>query len=116
MPVKVHRSYFMLMVEDMDRAIAFYRSALGLDVRFSSSEWTELDCDGTTIALHHGRQGGEIDTGLGFEVDDIDAACVQIREARGRIVEPPKQQPEVDLRLATVADTEGNRFSLVQTG
>ena len=40
----------------------------------------------------------------------------RIREAGGRIIAPPKQQEEVDLRLATAADTEGNTFSVVQTG
>jgi predicted enzyme related to lactoylglutathione lyase len=114
--MKVVKTYFMLMVSDMDRAVRFYERALGLRARFQSPEWSELDSGGTTVALHGGRRGDPAETGLGFEVDDIDKACALVREAGGTIVKPPKQQQDVDLRLATVADTEGNGFSIVQTG
>jgi predicted enzyme related to lactoylglutathione lyase len=115
-PMKVIRTYFMLMVTDMGRAASFYKRAFGLGERFQSPDWTELDSSGTTVALHGGRREGVVETGLGFEVDDIEAACVRVREAGGTIVEPPRQQEDVDLRLATAADTEGNTFSIVETG
>jgi predicted enzyme related to lactoylglutathione lyase len=115
--MKLLKTYFMLMASNMDRATSFYGRALGLRVRFGSPEWTELDANGTTVALHGGRRDdAPVETGLGFEVDDIEAACVRVREAGGSIVRPPKQQEDVDLRLATVADTENNQFSIVQTG
>jgi hypothetical protein len=115
--MKVLKTYFMLMVRDMDRAATFYGRVFDLEERFRSPEWSELRWNDATVALHGGRKGTEpIETGLGFEVDDIAAACARVIEAGGRIVAPPKQQAEVDLRLATAADPEGNTFSIVQTG
>ena len=39
-------------VEDMDRALGFYRDVLGLSVKMSSPEWSELDADGLSIGLN----------------------------------------------------------------
>jgi predicted enzyme related to lactoylglutathione lyase len=114
--MRVLKAYFTLMVADMDRAATFYTRVLGLHERFRSPEWTELDAGGATIALHGGRSDGVVETGLGFEVDDIEAACVAVREAGGTVVRPPTQQEDVDIRLATAADPEGNTFSLAETG
>ncbi len=114
--MKVLKTYFMLMVSDMDRARSFYVRALDMREMFQSPEWTELDSGGTTVALHSGRSGGVLETGLGFEVDDLNAACVRVQAMGGNVVSAPKQQEHVDLRLATVADTEGNTLTLVQTG
>jgi predicted enzyme related to lactoylglutathione lyase len=115
--MRVLKTYFMLMVRDMERAATFYVRVFDLEERFRSPEWTELRWNDSTVALHGGRKGdGLVETGLGFEVDDISAACARVVEAGGRIVTPPKQQEEVDLRLATAADPEGNTFSIVQTG
>ena len=39
-------------VEDMDRALGFYRDVLGLSVTMSSPEWSELDAGGLSIGLN----------------------------------------------------------------
>ena len=115
--MRVLKTYFMLMVRDMERAATFYVRVFDLEERFRSPEWTELRWNDATVALHGGRKGdGVVETGLGFEVDDIAAACKRVVEAGGRIIAPPKQQAGVDLRLATAADPEANTFSIVQTG
>ena len=36
-------NYAMVFVSDMKRAVAFYRDALGLPLRFESPHWTEVD-------------------------------------------------------------------------
>ena len=100
----------------MNRAAAFYKKALGLEERFVSPDWSELASGGATVALHSGKKAGRVETGLGFEVDDIQEACVRVTEAGGTVVKPPKQQEDVDLKLATMADPEGNEFSIAQTG
>jgi predicted enzyme related to lactoylglutathione lyase len=115
--MKLLKTYFMLMVTNMDRARGFYTRVFDLEERFASPEWTELVHGSATVALHSGRNGTDlVETGLGFEVDDIEAACVRVKEFGGRIVAPPKQQEHVDLRLATAADPEGNTFSIAETG
>ena len=112
--MKVTRTYFMVMVSDMDRALAFYRDVFGLDVRYSSSEWSELGGPDAVVALHGGRSEGPVDIGLGFEVEDLDAACEAVGGAGGEVVKPPTERAGEGIRLAIVADPEGNRFSLAQ--
>ncbi len=50
-------------VEDMGRALAFYRDTLGLEVTMEDTDWCELDAGGLTIGLNaredtHGGAGG----------------------------------------------------------
>jgi predicted enzyme related to lactoylglutathione lyase len=112
--VEVTRTYFMLMVADMDRAVAFYRDAFGLAPRFQTPEWTELAAGGATVALHGGGSGAPTPTGLGFEVDDVDAACRAITGAGGKVVQSPEARANEGIRLATVEDPEGNQLSVAQ--
>ena len=113
--MKVTKTYFMLMAADVVRGASFYRKALGLKAGgYESPEWTELMQDGTTVALHHGGSSTERDTGLGFYVDDIDAACRVITTSGGKIIKPPEARADEGIKLATAVDTEGNRFSIAQ--
>lgn len=113
--MKVAKTYFMLMVADMPRATAFYRRAFGLTPRFDSPRWTELGSpDGATVALHADGGSAPRDTGLGFEVDDADAACAAVRSAGGTVIQEPQARPGEPIRLALAADPEGNRFSIAQ--
>jgi predicted enzyme related to lactoylglutathione lyase len=107
--------YFMLWVADMDRACAFYKSALALAEAYRSAEWTELRFGDANIALHSGASRVvHQHTGLGFEVDDLAAACQAVTAAGGEVVAGPTDRPGEGIRLADCADTEGNRFSLAQ--
>lgn len=111
----VTKAYFMLHVVDMDRAAAFYREGIGLGVRFVSPYWSELVWGDATVALHGGATLTEQrTTGLGFEVDDLDTACTQVVAAGGTIVVAPRDREGEPIRLADVADTEGNVFSLAE--
>ena len=109
----VTKTYFMLTVADMARALTFYRDGIGLEVRYETPYWSELDASGATLALHHGMAAGG-DTGLGFEVDDLDAACQAVGAFGGQVVDPPRDRPEERIRLAIVADGDGNRLQLAQ--
>jgi predicted enzyme related to lactoylglutathione lyase len=105
-------TYFMVMVADMERATAFYRDAFGAEVKFASPYWTSLQIAGVAIGLHHGAEGEPREIGLGFDVDDLDASCAAVTSAGGRIVKPPEHKPSEGITIATIADTEGNEFSL----
>jgi predicted enzyme related to lactoylglutathione lyase len=105
----------MLMATDVVRGASFYKNALGLKSGgYESPEWTELVENGTTVALHHGGGSAERDTGLGFYVDDIDAACKAVAIAGGKVLKAPQARTDEGIVLATAVDTEGNRFSLAQ--
>ena len=113
--MKVTKTYFMLMAADVVRAASFYKTALGLKSGgYESPEWTELMQNGTTVALHHGGGTTTRETGLGFYVDDIDAACNAVAAAGGKIQKAPVARAEEGINLATVVDTEGNVFSIAQ--
>jgi predicted enzyme related to lactoylglutathione lyase len=105
-------TYFMVMVSDMERATAFYRDAFGAEVKFASPYWTSLQIAGVAIGLHHGGGAQSREIGLGFDVDDLDAACASVERTGGRIVKPPEHKPTEGITIATIADTEGNEFSL----
>src|SRR6478735_12517735 len=108
----VRRTYFMLMVVDMDRAVHFYAEAFAATVALHTPHWSELVLAGATVALHPGRTGGDSNTGLGFEVDDLDVALATAVSLGGRVVDPPRDRPGEGIRIAQLADTEGNIISV----
>jgi predicted enzyme related to lactoylglutathione lyase len=108
--------YFMVMVADMDRAVAFYRDALDANVGFASPDWSSLTIGGVMIGLHGGGDGTPRAVGLGFDIDDLDAVCAAIEKAGGTIVSPPVHKPEEGITLGEARDTEGNVFSITLAG
>jgi predicted enzyme related to lactoylglutathione lyase len=110
----VTKTYVMLMVADMTRALKFYTEAFDVSVSFDSPRWSEFTVAGATIALHSGGSGADTQTGLGFEVDDLDIAIKQAADAGGRVTSPPRDRPAEGIRIAEIADTEGNRLSVAE--
>jgi predicted enzyme related to lactoylglutathione lyase len=109
------KMYFMLWVADMDRASTFYKQAFGLDEAYRSPDWTELRFGDATVALHAGEsQLPHRHAGIGFEVDNLDAALAAVIAAGGEVAAGPSERPEEGIRLADCSDPEGNRFSLAQ--
>jgi predicted enzyme related to lactoylglutathione lyase len=110
----VHKTYFMLLVAEMERAVQFYVNAFAATVSLHTPYWSELVVAGATVALHPGRTGGDIDTGLGFEVDDLDAALGTAVRLGGRVTAAPRDRPREGIRIAQLADTEGNILSVAE--
>lgn len=113
MPPKLGAVYYMLSAQDMDRAVAFWRDTIGLQVKSQSPEWSELhhpDSPTAIVALHGGGSGELNRTGLGFDVADIAAACDEVDRAGGKVAMAPTERPEEGIVLADLVDTEGNTF------
>jgi predicted enzyme related to lactoylglutathione lyase len=110
----VHKTYFMLLVAEMERAVQFYVNAFAATVSLHTPYWSELVVAGATVALHPGRTGSDIDTGLGFEVDDLDAALGTAVCLGGRVAAAPRDRPREGIRIAQLADTEGNILSVAE--
>ena len=110
----VQKVVFMLMVQEMDRAIAFYRDVIGLKLRLHEGNWAELGRDDAVVALHGGGNGEYCSTGLGFTVADVAAACGEVSGGGGRIIQDPEERAGEGIILAHLADPEGNSFELVQ--
>ena len=73
--MEVQKTVFMLMAQDMSRAIEFYNETIGLELRVNYGGWAELGGDDAVVALHAGGDGEYRSTGLGFTVADVAAAC-----------------------------------------
>jgi len=108
--VNVIEVFFAVEVTDMERAKAFYVSALGATAAFTSPGWSSLHVAGVRIglALNPMHAGGRI--GLHFAVRDLAAARGTIERAGGRTGEAVEVAPGVIVADAT--DTEGNTFTI----
>lgn len=113
-PLNINAIKYVLWVQDMDRAVAFYTGVVGLGERFTSPGWSELNWGDTVIALHGGGDAAAKETGLSLQVDHLDTACAHIADHGGQIIDPPADRPGEPIRLARIADTEGNRVMLTQ--
>ena len=114
MPVKVLGVKYQLLAQDMDRAVAFYRDALGLELRFTSPSGSEVALGEAVVALHGGGDGSEHPTGLGFVVDDIHAATDALPAAGASLLSPPVHKVDEGVWLADLVDPEGNTFFITQ--
>ena len=69
--MKIEVIKYVLMVENMERAIRFYRDVLGLDMKFESPHWSELVFGESVIGLYSGGASEKKLTGLSFQVSNI---------------------------------------------
>jgi predicted enzyme related to lactoylglutathione lyase len=104
----------MLMAQDMNRALAFYRDVFGLAVKESSPWWSELACGDAIVALHHGGDGSRHPTGLSLQVDDIEEAARRAQAAGATLVHGPEARAGEGIKLADLIDPEGNTFMMSQ--
>jgi predicted enzyme related to lactoylglutathione lyase len=107
----ITKTYLMVPVRDMDRALTFYRDVLGLEVGFQSPYWTELSWKDATIALHLGSADEARESWLGFNVDDLDAAAAEIEAGGGQ---RGQERTQSGSRLLAITDTEGNSLTIGQ--
>lgn len=112
--MKLEKVKYVLMAQDMERAVAFYTDTFGLTKAFVSPWWSELFFGDAIIALHGGGEGEQSITNLSLQVDDAAAACSIIEAAGGSIVEPPVQREGEPIMLGRFADPEGNLVMLTQ--
>src|SRR5688572_28322153 len=127
-PSRIH--HVGLPVSDLDRSVAWYREALGL-----THESTAGVPDGVAFMLAPTGKRLELlavdpqnsawddpisalRAGVGhtaWTVDDLDAAHARAVEAGGRSVWTPRDTPEPGLRIAFVADPDGNLVELLSS-
>ena len=108
----------MLGVRDMDRAVAFYRDALGLAVQFATREFTFLDGGGVQVVLHLASDlrddTDERRVELVFHVEDIDAAHLAFQERGVRFRVGPRIVTG-DRLAADFRDPDGHVLSIFGT-
>ena len=111
---RLYGTKFLISAQDMDRAVAFYRDVIGLDVKAASPGWSELSFGTSIVALHGGGTGRFRKTGLSFTVDDIEGACDEVVLGGGSVRSGPEDRGEEGIFLAELTDTEGNGFMMSQ--
>ena len=112
--MEIESMRFMLMAQDVSRAVKFYRDTLGLSVKSESPHWAELSFQGEILAFHPGWTGEKRKTDLGFRVKDIEAACQKAVEGGAELIMKPQEELGGIFKLAKLADTEGNEFAFTQ--
>jgi predicted enzyme related to lactoylglutathione lyase len=100
-----------LPVTEMDRAVAFYRDNLGLEVVEHDGDWSEVTAGDQRIGLNANESpAGDGGAVVAFNVDDLDSAVEEMKgngvEFAGEISEHPWG------RIAPFKDPDGNYLQL----
>jgi predicted enzyme related to lactoylglutathione lyase len=118
-------THVRVLVEDMERSLAFYRDALGLDVTLEAEDvYYELAAGDVILALYRrdlmGRMMGadlpppaQSDAvALTFAVHDVDQTASELKERGVGLVTEPMDYDVAFLRLAHVRDPDGNLIEI----
>ena len=117
---RVHVSYALVFVSDMERSVSFYRDTIGLPLRFQSPGWTEFATGEATLALHRSAASATADG----DPDDLPAGRCRpglrvpgLDTFHARMVEhgvPCIQEPKdvFGARLAQYLDPDGRAISV----
>jgi len=109
-----------IFVRDWKRSLEFYKSTLGMPVRFANEDmgWAELAIDGAPLALERAQPGDPESHGLlgryvgvSLQVDDVPATYAELRARGVDFVGPPEKQSWGGT-LAHFRDPDGNVLTL----
>jgi predicted enzyme related to lactoylglutathione lyase len=98
----------------MERAVSFYRDALGLEVKSQQADWSEIDADGLMIGLN-GREGTDAHSDGGAVISftpdgDLEA---EVARLQGQGVTFTGGISDYDWgRIIPFKDSEGNDLQL----
>jgi len=100
----------MLLVQDMERAIAFYEKTFGFTTLQKSAFWTNLDCGHGKIALcTFGNKTEMKETTLIIEVDDHKAAVEKIKGNGGQVLQVAEPYEGAPVYNVIMLDPENNK-------
>jgi len=120
-------TFTKIVVADLDRAVPFYRDAIGLRLlsRFSATE-SEYAQEEAVMAGHGSERGPMLmlvrylkrpappagSAWTGFSVADLPATVAAVEQGGGSVVLPIHDVPEHKVAVAVVADPEGHLIEL----
>jgi catechol 2,3-dioxygenase-like lactoylglutathione lyase family enzyme len=106
----------VLYVRDMERATAFYRDLLRLELDYESDHWTTFRTGACTLALHlaERREPGSGEPDPTFLV--ADAAAERERLAAAGVEVSEIREPVAGMRVFDLRDPDGNRISIESRG
>ena len=117
-----------LVVADLERCVAFYKSVAGLeevnrvDADIAGRKISEIMLQATTpgganlvlLHFHDLPRPSADEVILGFITPDLEAFVKRTREASGSVYDEIKSMPEHGVRVAFVKDPEGHLIEVVQ--
>lgn len=118
----------MIRTGDLDRSIAFYTQVLGMSLLrrkdYPDGKFTlafvgygdEREHSVIELTYNWGVEKYELGTGFGhlaIEVDDVYAACDEIRRRGGSVVREPGPMNAGTTVIAFVADPDGYKIELI---
>jgi lactoylglutathione lyase len=118
--------YIVIIVEDLDRSLAFYTEVLGIPLKHRAEAFAQLETGATRLAIYT-REAMSTTLGidlkaplkdapgfeLGFKVDDVDEAFRELRDNGAPEVIAPTDRPWGQ-RTAYVRDPDGHLIELAQ--
>ena len=103
-------------VDDVPKAIVFYRTLLGKEPSYSDDSLATFDLDGVTVLIHKRYESGPGDlpceNHIAFGVDDVDQ-CVAALEQQGLTIEHPVRDDDWG-RSAYLREPTGSLFEIAQ--
>ncbi|MER3414290.1 MAG: hypothetical protein C4341_08690 [Armatimonadota bacterium] len=100
-------------VSDMERALAFYRDVLGLEVISESPFWSELRVGQVRLALHRGAEASQSGGWtICLETDDLDLLRARLQEAEVECDSEYHETPSGP--TLAFRDPNGNRLQALQ--
>jgi catechol 2,3-dioxygenase-like lactoylglutathione lyase family enzyme len=102
-------------VSDLERAVEFYESTLGLTKKYQFATYAGFDCGGVEIGLQPGSMSLELRgaPSVTLQVADVDRAYRTLVEQGIGFLETPRDTAWGG-RIARLADPDGNVLQLVQ--
>jgi predicted enzyme related to lactoylglutathione lyase len=108
-------AYVNLFVSDIDRAVDFYTSTLGLELGFSDPEHGYASINAGPIqlglAVTDSKELVGRHTGIGLAIEDLEAEHKRLVDLGVAFESPPTRQPWGGF-MALVQDPDGNIFYL----
>ena len=108
-------SHVMMYVNDMGRALAFYKGKLGFVVNFETPHYSSLRHEGMKCRLDlHPTEADSKDVGFGplpyFAAMDFDGALAKLQKAGVKTGTPRREGDSP--RFVTFWDSEGNALGI----
>ena len=106
-----------LTVQELPRAVVFYRDVLGLNYLFEAPNLAFFSCGETRIMLTTAEmRESTYNSILYYKTDDIQAACVVLKDKGVQFESEPRmiaRMPDHELWMAFLRDSEGNLLALM---
>jgi lactoylglutathione lyase len=106
----------ILLVENMERSVAFYRDILGMKIKMESPDWVEFvnESRSAVLALHPTRIKSTRSPNMlvGFNIGDIENVCKDLEKKNVKFYK--KLTQESFGKHAIIEDPDGHFISLAE--